>query len=132
MDFEVRKNSQAEVSELVNDKNNAVSMSCGKSPVYATPAMVALMEMAAIHAVDPQLPEGTNTVGIAIDVKHISASPIGMKIRAKATLVAQDRRHLDFKIEAFDEVGLIGTATHERFIIDSVPFLAKAEAKRNK
>lgn len=132
MDFKVQKNSRAEVSEKVTDANTAVAMSCGKSPVYATPAMVALMEMAAIHAVDPQLPEGTNTVGIAIDVKHLSASPVGMTVQAEATLTAQDRRHLTFTIEAFDDAGLIGTATHERFIIDSAPFLAKAEAKKKK
>ena len=105
-------------------------MGSGKSPVYATPALVALMENAAINACDPQLPEGYNTVGIAMNVKHVAATPIGLTVTAKATLVEQDRKKLTFKIEAHDEAGLVGEATHDRFIIESAPFLAKAEAKK--
>lgn len=132
MDFTIRPNAQAEVSEIVNDNNTAIAMGSGKSPVYATPAMVSLMETAAIHAIDPLLPEGYNTVGIGIKVKHMSATPLGMKVTAKATVVAQDRKHFDVKIEAFDEAGLIGTAEHKRFIVESAPFLAKTEAKLKK
>lgn len=129
MDFTIRPNSQAEASEKVTDKNTAIAMGSGKSPVYATPAMVSLMETAAIKAIDPQLPPGYNTVGIGIKVKHLSATPLDMTVTAKATVVAQDRKHFDVKIEAFDEAGLIGTAEHERFIIESQPFLEKAKAK---
>lgn len=131
MDFTVKANSQAEVSELVTENNTAIKMGSGKSPVYATPALVALMENAAINACDPQLPEGYNTVGIAMNVKHVAATPIGLKVTAKATLVEQDRRKLTFKIEASDNASVVGEATHERFIIESAPFLAKAEAKKN-
>lgn len=131
MDFTVKANSQAEVSELVTENNTAIKMGSGKSPVYATPALVALMENAAINACDPQLPEGYNTVGIAMNVKHVAATPIGLKVTAKATLVEQDRRKLTFKIEASDNACVVGEATHKRFIIESAPFLAKAEAKKN-
>ena len=75
-------------------------------------------------------PEGYNTVGIAMNVKHVAATPIGLTVTAKATLVEQDRKKLTFKIEAHDEAGLVGEATHDRFIIESAPFLAKAEAKK--
>ncbi|WP_301861210.1 thioesterase family protein [uncultured Megasphaera sp.] len=131
MDFTVKPNSQAEISELVTENNTAIKMGSGKSPVYATPALVALMENAAILACDSQLPEGYNTVGISMNVKHVAATPIGLKVTAKATLTEQDRRKLTFKIEAFDDAGLVGEAVHERFIIESAPFLAKAEAKKN-
>ena len=131
MDFTVKANSQAEVSELVTEKKTAIKMGSGKSPVYATPALVALMENAAINACDPQLPEGYNTVGIAMNVKHVAVKTIGLKGTAKATLFEQDRRKLTFKIEASDNAGVVGEATHERFIIESAPFLAKAEAKKN-
>lgn len=130
MDFTLKPNSYAEVSEAVTEDNTAIKLGSGKSPVYATPALVALMEHAAINACDPQLPEGYNTVGIAMNVKHVAATPIGLTVTAKATLTAQDRKKLTFKIEAFDNAGLVGEATHDRFIVESAPFQAKAEAKK--
>ena len=130
MEFNIKANSTAEVSEKCTENNTAIKLGSGKSPVYATPALVALMENAAINACDPQLPEGYNTVGIAMNVKHVAATPIGLTVTAKATLVEQDRKTLTFKIEAHDEAGLVGEATHDRFIIESAPFLAKAEAKK--
>ena len=120
MEFNIKANSTAEVSEKCTENNTAIKLGSGKSPVYATPALVALMENAAINACDPQLPEGYNTVGIAMNVKHVAATPIGLTVTAKATLVEQ----------AHDEAGLVGEATHDRFIIESAPFLAKAEAKK--
>lgn len=130
MEFDIKKNSAAEVSEKCTEDNTAIKLGSGKSPVYATPALVALMENAAINACDPQLPEGYSTVGIAMNVKHVAATPIGLTVTAKATLIEQDRKKLTFKIEAHDDAGLVGEATHERFIIESAPFLAKAEAKK--
>ena len=125
MEFNIKANSTAEVSEKCTENNTAIKLGSGKSPVYATPALVALMENAAINAC-----EGYNTVGIAMNVKHVAATPIGLTVTAKATLVEQDRKKLTFKIEAHDEAGLVGEATHDRFIIESAPFLAKAEAKK--
>ena len=88
------------------------------------------MEGAAVKAGDPQLPEGYGTVGISMNVKHVSATPVGLTVRAKATLTEQDRRKLTFKVEAWDDAGLVGEGVHERFIIESAPFLAKAESKK--
>lgn len=81
-----------------------------------------------MQAIASQLPEGIGTVGISMNIKHVSATPIGMTVRAKAVLTEQDRRKLTFKVEAFDDAGLVGEAVHERFIIESAPFLQKHRA----
>ena len=85
MEFDIKKNSAAEVSEKCTEDNTAIKLGSGKSPVYATPALVALMENAAINACDPQLPEGYNTVGIAMNVKHVAATPIGLPMTTPAS-----------------------------------------------
>ena len=130
MDFTIKPQSNAETSELVTENNTALKFGSGTAKVYATPAMVGLMEHAAILAVDSHLPDGYGTVGISMNVKHVSATPIGLTVTAKATLTEQDRKKLTFHVEAYDDAGLIGDAIHERFIIESEPFLAKAEHKK--
>lgn len=129
MDFTLTLQSSAETTEKVTDANTAIQFASGTAPVYATPALVGLMEHAAVLACDSQLPEGYGTVGISMNVKHVSATPIGMTVRAKAVLTEQDRRKLTFSIQAWDEAGLVGEATHERFIIESKPFVEKAQSK---
>ncbi len=129
MDIELKLNSTAEVSEKVTENNTAIKFASGTAPVYATPALVGLMENAFVQAIASQLPEGIGTVGISMNIKHVSATPIGMTVRAKAVLTEQDRRKLTFKVEAFDDAGLVGEAVHERFIIESAPFLQKAQSK---
>ena len=132
MDFTVKEHSSAELQETVTENNTAIKYASGTAPVYATPALVALMEHAAVVAVHDQLPEGCSTVGIMMNIKHTSATPIGRTVTAKAVLVEQDRRKLTFKIEGFDEAGSVGEAVHERFIIESAPFVEKAQAKLKK
>lgn len=129
MNIELKLNSTAEVSEKVTENNTAIKFASGTAPVYATPALVGLMENASVQAIASQLPEGIGTVGISMNIKHVSATPIGMTVRAKAVLTEQDRRKLTFKVEAFDDAGLVGEAVHERFIIESAPFLQKAQSK---
>ena len=129
MDIELKLNSTAAVSEKVTENNTAIKFASGTAPVYATPALVGLMENASVQAIASQLPEGIGTVGISMNIKHVSATPIGMTVRAKAVLTEQDRRKLTFKVEAFDDAGLVGEAVHERFIIESAPFLQKAQSK---
>ncbi len=132
MDFNIRPASIGERKELVTENNTAIKFASGTAPVYATPAMIGLMENAAVVAVGSQLPDGFGTVGISMKVSHSSATPIGMTVTAKATLLEQDRKKLTFKVEAFDEAGLVGEGVHERFIIETAPFLAKADAKKAK
>lgn len=101
----------------------------GMIDVFATPAMVALMENAALMTVASHLPEGFNTVGIEISTNHIKATPLGMEVRATATLVEVDGKRLTFEIVAEDEEGVIGKGIHSRFIIDTEKFMAKLTKK---
>lgn len=118
-----------EITEKVTDKNTAKTMKSGELNVYATPAMIALMEQAAYTSVADELEEGQGSVGTLMNVKHISATPVGMEVTAKSELVEIDGRRLVFQVEAFDERGKIGEGEHERFIVDNVKFQQKADSK---
>ena len=117
------------IEDTVTDKNSASAWGSGGLPVFATPAMIAFMEKAAHLAVEPLLPAGWSTVGTEVNIKHMSATPIGMKIRAHAELTGIDGRALHYKIEAFDEAGKIGEGSHNRFIIEIDKFMARTERK---
>ena len=120
---------QGEKKEQVTQENTALTMKSGALKVYATPAMIALMEQAAYKSVAAELEEGKGTVGTLMNVSHISATPLGMEVTAKSELVEIDRKRLVFKVEAFDERGRIGEGTHERFVIDNEKFQEKANNK---
>ena len=107
----------------------AAAWGSGGQPVFATPAMIALMENTAWSSVEPYMKEGQTTVGTHIDVKHLSASPVGAHITCESELLEIDRRRLVFHVTAFDDAGLIGEGTHERFIVDTDKFMAHTEAK---
>lgn len=109
----------------VDESNTARTMKSGDMDVFATPAMVALMENAAMCAVTNDLPEGSSTVGAQIHTSHIKPSAQGETITATATLIEVDRRKLTFKVEARDSQGPIGEGTHIRFIVEREKFLAK-------
>lgn len=115
---------------VVTNANTAKAAGSGTLDVFATPCMVALMEEAALHSVAPYLAEGEGTVGTKLCVSHDAATPLGMNVRAESELVEIDRRRLVFNVSAYDECGLIGKGTHERFIINGEKFLAKANAKK--
>lgn len=109
----------------VEEKHLAMNMGSGDLPVLATPAMMALMENAAMKAVAPQLPEGSSTVGGFIQSSHLHPTPLGAKITATARLVKEEGRKLTFEVEAEDTNGIIGKGEHLRFIVDKEKFLAK-------
>lgn len=115
----------------VCDGNTAKTMGSGSLEVLATPAMVALMEQAAAQSVSLCLEEGQTTVGTAMQIQHLSATPIGMHVTAESELLQIDGRKLLFSVSAFDEKGLIGQGTHERFVVDAARFMAKAASKRS-
>ena len=115
---------------LVTEENTAAAMGSGLLPVFATPAMLALMEQAAASSVQPFLPEGQGTVGTRLEVSHLAATPIGLAVRAESELIAVDRRKLRFSVRAWAGEELIGEGEHERFVIDSARFLEKAMAKK--
>ena len=100
--------------------------------VYGTPALVGLMEAAALSAVAAALPEGSTTVGTGMTFQHTAATPIGAAVRARAELVQVDGRRLTFRVEAFDPWEQIGSADHERFVVDLSRFTARVEEKRSK
>lgn len=114
---------------IVNEMNTAEALGSGSLAVFATPAMIALMEKTARLSVTPFLEDGQSTVGTLVNVKHLSASPVGMKITCRTELKEIDRRRLVFHVECSDEAGIIGEGEHERFIIDEAKFMAKTEAK---
>ena len=114
---------------MVNDQNTAISAGSGTLPVFATPWMCALMEQAAWTAVAPGLAEGESTVGTKLNISHVSATPVGLKVWAESEVTAVDGKRLEFKVAAYDEKGLIGEGTHERFIITDERFLGKAARK---
>lgn len=116
----------------VTAEKTAKVVGSGLLEVYATPAMIALMEQTAAESVENELEEGMTTVGIKINVDHLAATPIGMKVYCESKLVQVEGRKLIFEIEAFDEAGLIGKAYHERFIIDSTRFMEKTLSKVQK
>ena len=120
----------AELTLTVTESDTAAKLGSGLVPVYATPALVALMEAAAVKALEGHLPENQTTVGGRIDVRHLAATPVGMTVRARAELTAVDGRKLTFQVEAWDEVEKIGAALHERFVIETEKFIARAQAKR--
>ena len=101
----------------------------GGLPVYATPAMIALMENTAWASVEPCMEEGRSTVGTKLDVSHLSASPVGAHITCESELIEVDGRRLVFRVNASDDAGLIGEGLHERFIINTEKFMARTEAK---
>ena len=115
---------------VVTAENTAAAVGSGLVPVFATPYMIALMEGAAVNAVQAALEEGQGTVGTRLDVSHDAATPVGMQVWAEAELTAVDGRKLTYSVTAYDEAGPIGRGTHERFIIQTDRFLAKAQAKK--
>ncbi|SFN07626.1 thioesterase family protein [Thermodesulforhabdus norvegica] len=110
----------------------AISMKSGDVEVYATPAMIALMEEAAVACVRDHLPEGQTSVGTYIEVHHRAATPPGMKVKAEAILEAVDGRKLTFKVTAHDELDLIGEGRHERVIVPRDKFMEKVKTKGQK
>ncbi len=108
----------------------ARQMGSGSLEVYATPALAALMEAAAVAALDPLLQPGQTSVGTTLEVRHLAATPPGMVVRARAEVTAVDGRRVTFAIQAWDERELIGEGVHTRVVVDTERFLSRLEAKR--
>ncbi len=97
----------------------------GALEVFATPAMIALMEKTCLMGMCDKIGEGNTTVGIAVNIKHLKASPVGATIRCEAELTEVDRRRLVFKVQCFEGETLVGEGIHERFVVESAKFVAK-------
>ena len=117
-------------SVTVDEGNTASAMGSGDLPVFATPAMIALIEKTASQSVMPYLDIGTSTVGTHLDIAHSSATPMGMTVVCETELVEIDRRRLVFSVRVYDSKGDVGSGRHERFVVDSMRFMEKAELKK--
>jgi len=119
----------AEIETLVTEADTAAKRGSGLVPVYSTPALVGLMEAAAVQVLKGHLPAGQTSVGTRIDIQHQAATPVGMRVRARAELITIEGRKLTFRIEAWDEVEKVGEAVHERFLVDESRFILRTQAK---
>lgn len=113
----------------VTQGNSAKAMKSGSLDVFATPAMIALMEETAWKSIADALEDGMGSVGTSLDVKHLAATPLGMKVYCESELIEIDGRRLVFQVNVFDEKGKVGEGMHERFIVQNEKFQAKADAK---
>ncbi len=118
-----------ETSWLVTEEMTAARLGSGLVRVFSTPMLVALMENAAVAALEGHLDADSTTVGIRIDARHSAATPVGGTIHARARLVAVEDRKLTFEIEAWDAHEPVGSALHERFIVNRARFEARVQAK---
>ncbi len=113
-------------------ENTAAAVGSGALEVFSTPSMVALMEKAALESVQPFLEEGQGTVGTRLEISHLTATPVGMTVRAESELVEIDRRKLSFRVSAWAGEEKIGEGMHQRFIIYNDSFMEKTRAKLKK
>ena len=127
--MEITIGMKGEVSTLVEREDTALEVGSGSLLVYATPCMVALMEGAACEAIADALPEGKTSVGISLDISHLSATPVGLEVRAEAEVTAVEGNTITFQLVAYDEAGKIGEGTHKRAVISSQRFLDKVYSK---
>ena len=117
---------------MVNESNTALIMGSGELEVFATPAMVALMEKAAAESVKPYIDGNSTTVGTMLQIEHVAATPSGVSVRCESELCHIDGRKLIFNVTAYDNAGIIGKGRHERFIVEKERFMKKAESKKEK
>lgn len=116
---------------IVGNNMFASYLGSGTLEVYATPAMIGMMENAAMNCIAQFLDESESSVGSNINVSHISPTPAGVDVYAVATVTAIDGKKIDFSLEAYDSFGKIGEGTHTRYVIDSEKFMHKANSKMN-
>ena len=116
---------------VVTGDHTANALASGLLDVLATPIMVAFMEKAANDSVQPFLDEGYFTVGTEVNISHLSATPVGMKVWTESAVTAVNGRSIDFDVKAFDESGLIGEGTHRRAIVNGDKFMARCYGKKN-
>ncbi len=127
--MEITVGMKGAAESCVEREDTAQIVGSGDLLVYATPCMVALMEGAACEAIADALPDTQTTVGTALNIEHISATPVGLEVRAEAEVIAVEGKVITFEVKAFDEAGEIGRGSHKRVIVNSQKFLDKAYDK---
>lgn len=129
MEFNLSIGLSAMETQRVTANTTARHYGSGLVDVFATPAMIAMMEKAAMTAVQSKLPDGYNTVGVEVSVTHTKATPKGMKVKSEATLKEVNGNKLLFEVVAWDEEGVIGKGTHRRSIIETEKFMNRIKSK---
>lgn len=127
--MEIQAGMTCKVETVVDNTNVASVVGSGLLDVFATPMMIAQMELAASTCLEEALEEGQTTVGIHIDVEHVAATPVGMKVTTIAKVMAVEGRKIEFEVLAEDEAGAIGKGKHTRVIINAARFMEKASAR---
>ena len=128
----IRPGLAGSASLIVAPEHTAPRVGSGRIAVLATPVMINLIEAAALGAMEHLLPAGHQSLGIRLDVRHIAATPVGMRVRATAKLLAVDGRTLEFRVEAHDEKDLIGDGAHTRLVVNVERFDQRVQAKLKK
>lgn len=131
MEFNLKEGMTSAKEMQVTENDLASKMGSGVLDVFATPAMITLMEETSRSCVDLHLPCGYTTVGIELNVKHLKSTPLGMKVRCEAVLTKIDRKALTFKVEVWDESEKVGEGIHSRYIVNSDKFMEKTSNKKN-
>ncbi|HEV8518899.1 MAG TPA: thioesterase family protein [Burkholderiales bacterium] len=126
---ELKPGLHGSIEIIVGEQHTAPHIGSGRVHVLATPVMVNLMEAAALQAVEGLLPPGHQTVGIHLDITHVAATPVGMRVRAYAELTRVEKRTLTFRVHAEDQKERIGEGTHERIIINLARFDQRMQEK---
>ncbi len=116
---------------MVTEQNTAAAMGSGTVSVFATPAMINLIESTCAQSLQGKLEPGQTTVGTNLNISHDAPTPVGMQVSCASELTEVDGRALTFTVEVTDEVGIVGRGTHQRFIVDEERFQSKADAKLN-
>ena len=127
--MEITVGMKGETINLVEKEDTAAEVGSGSLLVYATPCMIALMEGAACEAIAEALPDGQTTVGMELNIQHLSATPVGLEVRAEATVIDVVGKIITFELHAFDESGEIGKGTHKRCIVNAQKFLERTYNK---
>ena len=125
MEIIIKKGIKGHQQQQVALKDTAKTYGSGSVEVFATPAMIAMMEQTAHTSLQNFLPEGFTTVGTHLNIEHSKATPLGAKVWCESVLESQDGRKLTFSVIAYDESGIIGKGTHERFIVNIEKFMSK-------
>jgi len=127
--MEIKPGVRGSAELVVGEEHTAPSIGSGKVRVLATPVMINLIEAASLAAVEHLLPPGYQSLGTHLDVRHIAATPVGMRVRATAEVIAQDGRSIRFRVEAHDEKDLIGDGVHERVVVNVAKFDQRVQRK---
>lgn len=127
--MEIKPGLRGSAELVVGEEHTAPSIGSGKVRVLATPVMINLIEAASLAAVEHLLPAGYQSLGTHLDVRHVAATPVGMRVRATAEVIAQEGRSIRFRVEARDEKDLIGDGVHERVVVNVAKFDQRVQRK---